>query len=72
MFPPTKNHPHNFNVRIEAYTRDPKAVYLENVGVFKTPVEFQKLDVLQKNMELTADFLSSNICRFLSQFDRPL
>jgi hypothetical protein len=72
VFPPTKNHPHNFNVRIEAYTRDPKSVYLENVGVFKNPVEFQKLEALQKNLELTAEFLSTNVCKFLSQFDRPL
>ncbi len=70
VFPPTKSQPHHFNVRIEAYTRDPQSVYLENVGMFKTPVEYQRLEVLQSHLELTSDFLSGNVCRFLSQFDR--
>jgi len=70
VFPPTKAQPHNFNVRIEAYTREPKSVYLENVGIFKSPVEFARLDSLQKSLEETSDFLSSNVCRFLSQYDR--
>jgi hypothetical protein len=70
IFPPTKNLAHNFNVRIEAYTRDPKSVYIENVGVFKAPIEFARLEVLQKNLELTSEFISSNVCRFLSQYDR--
>lgn len=70
VFPPTKNHQQNFNVRIESYTRDPQSVYIENVGMFKTPVEFQRLEVLQQSLEATSEFLTGNVCRFLSQYDR--
>jgi hypothetical protein len=70
VFPPTATQPWNFNVRIEAYTRDPKSVYLENTGMFKAPVEYGRLDALQQNLETTSDFLSGKICRFLSQYDR--
>ncbi len=70
VFPPTKAHPHNFNVRIEAYTRDPKAIYLENVGIFKTPIEFARLEAIPKGLETTSEFLASNVCKFLSQYDR--
>jgi len=70
VFPPTKAQLHHFNVRIEAYTRDPQSVYLENVGMFKTPVQAGQLEVLPRNLELTSEFLSVNVCRFLSQYDR--
>ncbi len=70
VFPPTKTDPAGFNVRIEVYTRDPKSVYLENVGMFKTPVEYGRLEVLQKSLEATSEFLSGNVCRFLSLYDR--
>jgi len=70
VFPPTKSQPHHFNVRIEAYTRDPQSVYLENVGVYKAPLEFQRLEALKDNLEQTSEFLTGNVCRFLSQYDR--
>lgn len=70
VFPPTKSQPHHFNVRIESYTRDPQSVYLENVGIFKTPVQLSQLETLQESLSLTSDFLAGNVCRFLSRYDR--
>jgi hypothetical protein len=70
VFPPQKSQLHHFNVRIESYTRDPQSVYLENVGVWKTPVQVGQLQTLQKNLEETSEFLAVNVCRFLSQYDR--
>ena len=70
VFPPTKNHHHHFNVRIESYTRDPQSVYLENVGMFKMPIEMARLEELRKHLDQTSEFLSQNICSFLSQYDR--
>ena len=70
VFPPQKALLHNFNVRIEAYARDPRSVYLENVGMWKTPLQLAQLDDVQKNLEMTSEFLTSNVHKFLSQYDR--
>ena len=70
VFPPTKTQPHHFNVRVESYARDPQSVYLENVGVFKTPIQQAQLEQLQKDLEMTSEFLTSNVWKFLSQYDR--
>ncbi len=69
VFPPTKNHLQHFNVRIEAFTRDPQSVYLENVGMYKMPIELARLEELRKYLDQTSEFLSANICNFLSQYD---
>jgi hypothetical protein len=70
VFPPQKSQLNNFNVRIEAYARDPRSVYLENVGMWKTPLQLGQLDQVQENLERTADFLTANVLKFLSQYDR--
>lgn len=70
FFPATKEQPHQFNVRIETYVKDNRSIYIENVGMFKAPVQPQNLGVLGGNIELTADFVSNNICTFLSRFDK--
>lgn len=70
LFPATPDNPQQFNVRIESYVKDPRSVYIENVGMYKSPVQYQNLDVLGQNMESTAEFLSSNLCGFLTQYDR--
>jgi hypothetical protein len=69
FFPATKELPHQFNVRIESYVKDARSIYIENIGMFKTPIQSQNLDGIGKNVHLTAEFVSNNICRFLSQFD---
>ncbi len=71
VFPATVSQLHQFNVRIESYSKDPQSVFLENVGVFKMPpLQQQQLGALQENMEKTSEFLGGNICKFLSQYDR--
>lgn len=70
LFPATPDNNQQFNVRIESYVKDPRSVYIENVGVYKNPIQYQNLDVLGQNMEATAEFLSSNLCGFLTQYDR--
>lgn len=69
FFPATKELPHQFNVRIESYVKDPRSVYIENIGMFKTPIQYQKLETLGDNVEATADFVSAHLCPFLSQYD---
>lgn len=70
VFPPTKQEPHNFNVRVECYARDGRSLYIENVGTFKTPIQGANLQEVEENLRKTSDFLVENVVSFLSQFDR--
>jgi hypothetical protein len=70
LFPPAKGQPQNYNVRIESYLRDPKALYIENVATFKTPIPSGSLAQVEKNLQQTSDFLGDNVVKFLSQYDR--
>jgi hypothetical protein len=69
FFPSTNEAPHQFNVRIEMFIKDNRSIYIENVGTFKTPVTHQTMELLGANVQASADFISNNLCRFLSRFD---
>jgi len=70
VFPPTSQHPHNFNVRVESYVRDGRSLYIENVGTFKAPIQPATITEVEKNLERTADFVAEHVVKFLSIFDR--
>lgn len=70
LFPPTKERLHKFNVRVECYLRDPRSIYIENVATFQAPIQLASLDLIGTHLEAAAQFVSSNICEFLSRFDR--
>lgn len=70
FFPATPQIPHQFNVRIESYMKDHRSVYIENVGIFKMPIPYQNLGQIGKNTLATAEFVSNNLCQFLTQFDK--
>ena len=70
LFPPTHEQPQNYNVRVECYVRDGKSLYIENVGTFKTPIQPATIDQVEKNLQMTSDFLVENVVKFLSIFDR--
>lgn len=70
VFPGQPGHPENFNVRIESYVRDAQALYIENVGTFKTPIQLSTLSVVEENLRQTSIFISENILKFLSLYDR--
>jgi hypothetical protein len=70
VFPPTKEHPAAYNVRIESYLRDPRSVYVENVGTFKAPIQLQSLDAVQRNLELTSQHIVDHVLPFLSRYDK--
>jgi len=72
VFPPTAQAPHNFNVRVECYARDGRSLYIENVGTFKQPIQGTNLEAVEKNLQVTSDFLTENVVRFLSIYDRRL
>ncbi|MEM7230543.1 MAG: hypothetical protein AAF517_00120, partial [Planctomycetota bacterium] len=68
--PATREEPSGFNIRVESYTREPRSLYLENVGTFKTPVQSSQLELLEKNILTTSDYLADKIIPFLSMYDR--
>ncbi len=69
FFPATKEQPHQFNVRVESYVKDNRSIYIENVGMFKTPIQYRGLQAIGRNVQATAEFVSNNLYGFLSQFD---
>lgn len=70
VFPGQAGNPENFNVRIESYVRDPQALYIENVGTFKSPIQPSTLSIIEDNLRVTSTFISDNILNFLSLYDR--
>ncbi len=70
VFPGTKEHTENFNARVESYVRDPRALYIENVGTFKQPLQASTLNQVEKNLRHTSDFISNQLHQFLSSYDR--
>lgn len=70
IFPPTQEHPQKYNVRVECYVRDGRSLYLENVGTFNTPIQEQNLVQVERNLQVTSDFLVENVMKFLSAYDR--
>ena len=70
--PPTKDKRDSYNVRVEVFARDPKSLYLENVGTFRSPINRADLSAVTGAMRATATFVSDRLCPFLSLFDVPL
>jgi len=70
VFPATREQPYGFNVRVEAYLRDRRSIYIENVGQFNTPVQTTSLETVGRNVEQTSEFIGNNLVPFLSLYDR--
>lgn len=70
VFPPTREHPAAYNVRIESYLRDPRSVYIENIGTFKTPIQLQSLEKVEENLTATSRHISDHVVPFLSRYDK--
>jgi hypothetical protein len=70
LFPSTTKNPNSFNARIEAYLRDPRSLYVENVGTFKAPIQLPSLEIVGQNMQETSNYLVNHILPFLSRFDK--
>ncbi|MFO0981372.1 MAG: hypothetical protein U1E76_06385 [Planctomycetota bacterium] len=68
-FPQTPEAPGLFNVRIESYGLDPRALFLENVGVFGAAITLESLAQVAVNMESTYGFMQEHVLPFLARFD---
>jgi hypothetical protein len=69
--PPTADMRDSYSIRVEVFARDPKSLYLENAGTFRTPIN--RADIAQAGdaMRATCEFVSERLCPFLSRFDVP-
>jgi hypothetical protein len=61
--------PHEFDVKVESYFRDPRLLYIENQGRFHLPVVMQNLEVVPRNVDRTDDFLRVSVFPFLESFN---
>ena len=68
-FPMTQAEQPLFNVRVEGYERDPRSLFLENVGLFRTPVASANLDDLGDQFEQTYAYIEGQVVPFIARFD---
>jgi hypothetical protein len=59
----------SYSVRVEVFARDPKSLYLENVGTFRQPLNRADLHTVAQSLRDTSSFVSEKLCSFLSLFD---
>lgn len=69
--PATAEHRDSHSVRIEVLARDPKSLYLEDVGTFRNPINRKDVPLAPAAMRQTAEFVSERLCLFLSRLDVP-
>jgi hypothetical protein len=58
-----------FNVRIESYSQDPRSLFIENVGTYRTMIKTQNLHDITGNFTNTYSYIETHVVPFLSQFD---
>ncbi|HNS00735.1 MAG TPA: hypothetical protein PKX48_15675 [Planctomycetota bacterium] len=69
--PPGQDLRDSYSLRIEVFARDPKSLYLENVGTFRTPINRADIAAASSAMRATDTFVTERLCPFLSRFDAP-
>ena len=67
--PPAQDLRDSYSIRVEVFARDPKSLYLENAGTFRTPINRADIATAANAMRATSDFVSERLCPFLSRFD---
>ncbi len=69
VFPQTDENRGMFNIRVESYAAEPRSLFIENVGVFKSVINPHNLSDLTSNFFATYDYIDGNVIDFISQFD---
>lgn len=70
VFPPTREEPHAFTLRVESFANDPRSLFLENTGAFGPVVVARGLDPIGVNVRATYEFLVERALPFLEHFER--
>jgi len=58
-----------FNLRIESFSQDPRSIFIENIGTYRTMVRKDNLEGLTDNFGKTYAYVETNVVPFLAQFD---
>ena len=69
VFPPTKDSPNAFTVRVESFANDPRSLFLENQGSFGPIVPARGIEPLGANIRATYDFIIDRVLSFVERFD---
>ncbi len=69
VFPQTDENRGMFNIRVESYAAEPRSIFIENVGIFKSVINQNNLSDLTSNFFATYDYIDGNVVDFISQFD---
>ncbi|MBI4882069.1 MAG: hypothetical protein HY812_20770 [Planctomycetes bacterium] len=69
VFPQTSENRGMFNIRVESYAAEPRSLFIENVGVFRSVVNRSNVADLTSNFFATYDYIDENIVDFIAQFD---
>ena len=69
FFPPVKEDPCAFDVKIESWMEDYRTLFLECAGVYSAPLDLKTSGTgMGNNITKTDEFINKNIMGFLSQF----
>jgi len=69
VFPPSREEPHAFTLRVESFANDPRSIFLENQGAFGPTIVANGLASLEAGVRTTYAFLVDRALGFLSHFD---
>ncbi len=70
-FPPKEPKGGLHQIRIESYLRDPRSLFLENMGTFKLPLQPSETARIKSELSEVDDFVHERMSKFLDQFPRP-
>ncbi len=59
-----------FNVRVESYNTDHRSLFIENAGIFPTPLPANEPERLAEGFEATYGFIQENLARMVRSFDQ--
>lgn len=68
-FPSFKENKIGYDLRIESYARDPKLIFVENMGVYNAPLTVNNINLILSNLDETNRFIEENTLEFLERFD---
>lgn len=69
VFPQTEEHPGMFNIRVESYAAEPRSLFVENVGVFRSMITSNNLHEVTSHFDSTYEYVDGNLVNFIAQFD---
>ena len=70
LFPGSSDQPTTYNVRIESYVRDAKALYIENLATVKQPIQQANVKNAGESLRTASVFLKERVLPFLASYEQ--